>query len=130
VKKALDELFYKGVVIPRGDFHKREEYKFVRTLTHLHDAALATEELDVKKDKPFFKMWDELMMKEAYPRIADQFAGMKERGAKPFSRIIPAYLSIKDLPGFCHRRISGNPEGPGENRDRAVLVQAVQRCGG
>ena len=44
VKDSLDELFYKGVVFPRGDFRRREFYRFARSIGQLHDAVMATME--------------------------------------------------------------------------------------
>ncbi len=54
VKDTLDELFYKGVIFPRGDFRRREFYRFARSIGQFHDATQATEQLDVEKDRRFF----------------------------------------------------------------------------
>ncbi len=42
VRQVLDDLFYKGVVFPRGDFNQREYYRFARNITQLHDANQAS----------------------------------------------------------------------------------------
>lgn len=95
VKDALDELFFKGVVFPRGDFRRREYYRLARSVGQLHDAVLATVELDVEKDQPFFELWWDFKMNEMYPRSAEHSKGQD----RPSSRLIPAYKSIKDLDG-------------------------------
>ncbi len=95
VKDALDELFFKGAVFPRGDFRRREYYRFARSLGQLHDAVLATQELDTEKDQPYFALWWDFKMNEFYPRAAEAARGQD----RPRQRLIPAYGSIKDLDG-------------------------------
>jgi len=95
VNDSLDELFYKGVIFPRGDFRRREFYRFARSIGQLHDAVLATRELDVKKDRKFFEMWYDFVMNEMYPYFAKD---MKRRDRR-VDRIVPAYKAIKDLDG-------------------------------
>lgn len=89
-------LFFKGVVFPKGDFLHRETYRFARSIGHLHDTVLATEALDVVKDRFFFELWYDFVMNEMYPFFAK---GMKQRN-KTVDRIIPAYKAIKDLDGI------------------------------
>ena len=50
VKDALEELFYNGAIVPRGDLVHRELYRFHRDIGSFHDNTLATEQLDVEKD--------------------------------------------------------------------------------
>ncbi len=95
VKDSLDELFYKGVVFPRGDFRRREFYRFARSIGQLHDAVLATRELDVERDRSFFELWYDFVMNEMYPYFAED---MKRRSRR-VDRIVPAYKAIKDLDG-------------------------------
>ncbi len=95
VRDTLDSLFFKGVVFPRGDFRKREYFRFARSIGQLHDAVLATEALDVVKDRPFFEPWYDFVMNEMYPHVAERMKLQSRRG----DRIVPAYKAIKDLDG-------------------------------
>jgi len=95
VRDSLDELFFKGVIFPRGDFRQREFYRFARSIGQFHDAVQATIELDVVKDQEFFELWYDFVMNEMYPHFADN---MRQQDG-PHDRIIPAYKSIKDLDG-------------------------------
>jgi len=95
VKDTLDELFFKGVIFPRGDFRRREFFRFARSIGQFHDATMATEELDVERDRRFFEMWYDFVMNEMYPHTAEQMKLLD----RPYTRIIPAYNSIKDLDG-------------------------------
>ena len=95
VRDTLDELFFKGVIFPRGDFRRREFYRFARYILQLHDATQATGELDVDKDRQFFELWYDFKMNEMHPYLAEEY---KRRG-KPSTRIIPAYKAIKDIEG-------------------------------
>ena len=95
VKDTLDDLFYKGVVFPRGDFRRREFFRFARSIGQFHDSAMVTEELDVVKDKRYFELWYDFVMNEMYPNTAERVKQLEE----PRYRIIPAYKAIKDLPG-------------------------------
>jgi len=95
VRDNLDELYFKGVIFPRGDFRHREYFRFARSIGQLHDAVLATRELDVEKDRPFFQLWDDFVMNEMYPSFAERYRQLPG----PISRIVPAYKAIKDLPG-------------------------------
>jgi electron transport complex protein RnfB len=95
VKDALDELFFKGVVFPRGDFRLRESFRFARSIGNLHDTTLATQQLDVVKDRRFFELWYDFVMNEMYPHFAKQFQLRNKR----VDRIVPAYKAIKDLDG-------------------------------
>ena len=117
VKDALDDLFFKGVIFPRGDFRKREFYRFARTIVQFLDATITTEGLDVEKDRRFFELWWDFKMNEMYPYFAER---VKERG-KPDMRIVPAYKSIKDLDGVL----------PYENYQELLKAQeriAMQPC--
>ena len=95
VRDNLDELYFKGVIFPRGDFRHREYFRFARSIGQLHDAVLATRELDVEKDRPLFQLWDDFVMNEMYPSFAERYRQLPG----PISRIVPAYRAIKDLPG-------------------------------
>lgn len=95
VQDTLDSLFYKGVVFPRGDFRRREYYRFARSIGQFHDATMASFELDPKEHTDFYRMWYDFDDEEMYPHFAE---GMRQR-PRPFQRIVPAYAAIKDLPG-------------------------------
>lgn len=95
VRKALDDLYFKGVVFPKGDFAQRDYYRFARHIMQLHDSVQATRALDVVKDRPLFQMWHDFCKEEMYPRMG---ATIKAASAR-ISRVVPAYKAIMDLPG-------------------------------
>ncbi len=95
VRDTLDELFYLGVTFPKGDFHKREYFRFVRNMGQFFESAMARRKRDPEGDSHFYKLWHDFSMNEHYPVLAERFNG----DATPFQRIIPAYRSIKDLEG-------------------------------
>ena len=53
VSESLDELFFKGVVFPKGDFNNREMYRFARSIGQFHDATQATKQRDIDDDEEF-----------------------------------------------------------------------------
>jgi len=95
VRAELDVLFFKGVAFPRGDFDKREYFRFARETMQLHDATQATQQLDVVKDREFFKMWYDFSVNEWYPGVGNFMAQLP----LPMMRVVPAYKAIKDLSG-------------------------------
>ncbi len=111
VRSTLDELFYKGVTFPRGDFVNRDYYRFARNIIQLHDASMATETRDVVKDRPFFKLWYDFALNEMYPRTADFY----RYATAPMTRVVPAYGAIRDLPGVL----------PSENFPEMLKAQEV-----
>ncbi len=94
VQKVLDDLFFKGVTFPRGDFVNREYFRFARNITQLHDASMATQARDVVKDRSYYEVWFDFIMNEMYPRTGETYKKLKA----PLTRVIPAYNAIKDLP--------------------------------
>jgi len=64
VRAELDALFFKGVTFPRGDFDKREFFRFAREMGQFHDANMATQHLDVVKDRKFFELWYDFCINE------------------------------------------------------------------
>lgn len=94
VREELDSLFFKGVVIPKGDFNNREYYRFVRSVGQFHDATQATKQRDVDEDVEFYTLWHDFVMNEWYPDVGKRQAAIPA----PHSRIIPSYKAIKDLP--------------------------------
>ena len=95
VKDELDSLFFKGVIFPRGDFRKREYFRFARSMGQFFEATMARQQRDPVKDRQFFELWHDFSMNEFYPDMAES----RKRGERPFQRIIPAYKAIKDLDG-------------------------------
>ena len=95
VKASLDELFFMGAVIPKGDFRKREYYHFVRSAGQFFESAMARAQRDPVKDSHFYRLWYDFAVNEFYPNLADGF----NRSEVPHQRVVPAYKSIKDLEG-------------------------------
>jgi len=96
VRAELDALFFKGVTFPRGDFDKRESYRFARNTMQFHDANMATQQLDVVKDRKLFELWYDFCLNEWYPSVGNFMAQMPQS----LMRVVPAYKAIKDLPDF------------------------------
>jgi len=96
VKKELDVLFYAGAVFPKGDFTDRQAYRFARSVGQFHDASQAPKGIDVVKDRELYRLWHDFVMNEWYPDSGKFYAA----SPRPFARIVPAYHSIKDLPGI------------------------------
>jgi len=95
VRESLEELFFKGVVFARGDFIHRDYYRFARSVGQLHDASQASQKLDPEKDRKFYQLWHDFVMNEWYPDSGKRMA----KAEQARSRVVPAYKSIKDLPG-------------------------------
>jgi len=95
VQKVLDKLFYDGVVIPKGDFEKRDFFNFARHgMGQFHDGTQASQMRDMEKDKEFFQLWHDFVIHEWYPAKGKAAVA----SPVPFQRIVPAYKSVKDLP--------------------------------
>jgi len=95
VVDTLDSLFFRGIALPKGDFLRREYYRFSRTITQFHDATVATGQIDKDKDRHLLELWQDFKLHEMYPYYAKRD---KARGT-PTQRIVPAYKAIKDLDG-------------------------------
>jgi NAD-dependent dihydropyrimidine dehydrogenase PreA subunit len=89
VKEILERLFRKGVVFPK-DFEKRDYYRLARDIIQLHDATLATHEME---DEEYAKLWKEFGDLECHQRVG-QILGIS--GMKVW-RVVPAYNAIKNL---------------------------------
>ena len=94
VRASLDELYFRGVIFPRGDFDKRDHYRFARSMGQFHDATMATKQRDVVKDREFYQKWYDFVINEWYPARGK----VQAQAERPRARIVPAYQSIKDLP--------------------------------
>jgi NAD-dependent dihydropyrimidine dehydrogenase PreA subunit len=95
VKKELEALFYAGCVFPKGDFNDRQSYRFARSVGQLHDASQAPQGIDVVKDRELYRLWHDFVMQEWYPDTGKFYAA----SPRAFARIVPAWRSIKDVPG-------------------------------
>ncbi len=95
VKKEMDSLFIKGVVIPK-DFNTKDGARFCRTTLQLHDATLADMRTDVNVSPELLDSWEDFCQHEWYPQLAKEY---QERASLP-DRVIPAYQSVKDIPGI------------------------------
>lgn len=89
----LDSGYRKGVFFPtsRGHF-------FARTLTQFHDATLVDRRWDGLVGEEFFRLWDEFMEQEWYPKVMTgpvEEAGMAGGGM----RVVPARGSLKGVAG-------------------------------
>ena len=94
IKEHLEYLFVRGAVFPRGDYAKREFFRFARSMGQFHDCTQATCVRDVEKDKEFYQLWQDFVMNEWYPDQGKNFA----QAPRPTQRIVGAWNSIKDLP--------------------------------
>lgn len=93
VKKEIDDLFFKGVVIPKN-FYTREGARFCRMVIQLHDAT----ESDARADKSYgpelLAAWEDFCQKEWYPQLAREYSQLEQ----PVSRVIPAYRAVQNVP--------------------------------
>jgi hypothetical protein len=117
VSAALDELYFKGVVYPRGDFANREYYRFARNIIQLHDAVQASRDLDPVRDRPHFQQWHEFCKEEMYPRLGAIFKAATARS----SRVGPAEKSIEGLSALPGRTTRSS--GAGSHRRRPLLLR-------
>ena len=95
VRGLLDDLWRKGVVFPK-DFDKRDYIRFARDIVQLHDATLATQGLDLERDRRYFELWHEFGVHEFYQKTGEMLSAIF---TKPFWRVLPVYGAIKDIPG-------------------------------
>ena len=94
VKETLDKMFFMGIVFPKGDFRRREYFRFARSSGQLFESTMARLQRDPARDTEFYKLWHDFSVNEFYPMMAE----MNNASEKPGLRVIPAYKSIKDLP--------------------------------
>jgi len=95
LNRELDELYTKGVVFPRN-FQTREGYRFGRGVMQLHDASQCSLKTDPARERKLFELWDDFCRAEWYADLA----GGVGRGEWVLTRVVPAYLAIKDIPGI------------------------------
>jgi Pyruvate/2-oxoacid:ferredoxin oxidoreductase delta subunit len=95
VKKEIDHLFIKGVVIPR-DFVTREGARFCRNVLQLHDATEADNRSDETVGAELRDAWEDFCQQEWYASKAQEYAQQEQ----PQERVLPAYRAIQDIPGI------------------------------
>lgn len=96
VVEVLDKMFFLGVVFPKGDFRKREYFRFARTAGQFFESTQARFQRVPGEDTEFFTLWRDFSYKELYPSMAKS----NNAQAIPALRVVPAWKSIKDLPGI------------------------------
>ncbi len=96
VRETLDDLFFMGVIFPKGDFKKREYYRFARSAGQFHDSTQASQKLDPdsEEDNKFFSLWHDFALNELYPVMGKAFGA----STKPPWRIVPSYKALEGLP--------------------------------
>ena len=97
VKREIDDLFRKGVVIPK-DFQTLEGARFPRSVGQLHDAVLGdrrTEDIYGAKATELWRLWEDFSVKEWHPKQAEVYRAKEH----PVWRVIPAYKAIENIPG-------------------------------
>jgi Pyruvate/2-oxoacid:ferredoxin oxidoreductase delta subunit/predicted transcriptional regulator len=95
VKQELEDLFLKGVIIPKN-FHTREGYRFCRSVEQFHDATLTNRVLEGAQAAEFYDLWNQFCHQEWYAHYAQEYADREQ----PRERVVPAYNAIKDIPGI------------------------------
>jgi len=100
VQAEIKQLFLKGVVFSK-DFQTLENPRFARSVVQLFEATQSILDLDAKiysiaEKMELFRLWEEFSEREWYPEQIKQ----SETYTTPPYRVIPAYQSIRDLPGI------------------------------
>ncbi|MBI3954167.1 MAG: 4Fe-4S binding protein [Chloroflexi bacterium] len=96
VKRELDDGFLKGLLFPRN-FQTRESYRFARNMVQLHDATQSILKMDPAANRELFQVWEDFCRNGGYDR---DYALTYLQHPQPRSRIVPAYLAIKDNPNL------------------------------
>jgi electron transport complex protein RnfB len=99
VVREFDALFRKGVIFPRGDFNRREYYRFARSMNQLREATQASPDLHYIKDRKYFELWQTFLNGEMYREMGEIRRDLLVKSGASLFRIIPAYQSIEDLDG-------------------------------
>jgi NAD-dependent dihydropyrimidine dehydrogenase PreA subunit len=112
IKAELDELYLKGVIMPRN-FYTRDYYRFTRSVGQLHDTSESLTGIEGiytdEQKKELFGLWWDFVRNEWEPQRMPEMAKAKA----PPLRIIPAWKAIKDIPGVL----------PAENME-AIIEEA------
>lgn len=98
VKREIDILFRKGVVIPK-DFRTLEGARFCLDTMRLHDASEGsrlTRQIYGEKASQFWELWEDFCQEEYYAELARIASQMEV----PPTRVVPAYKAIQDIPGI------------------------------
>ena len=97
VKGEIDELFRKGVAIPK-DFYTLEGARFCPDAMRLHDAtegSCLTTQIYGEKASRLWELWEDFCQEEYYADLARIASGMDV----PATRVVPAYKAIENIPG-------------------------------
>lgn len=92
IKKEIDGLFNRGVVIPK-DFYTKDGARFCRVILQLHDATEADARSDKIYGRKLLNAWEDFCQHEWYPQLAKDWAKLEQ----PLTRILPSYKAIKDI---------------------------------
>lgn len=93
VKKALEDLYTKGVIFARGA-DNLEDATFALAVVQLHDITMCPFDLELVRDRKLFELWDDFCVEEWDPDQVSSWAA----GEQPQGRIIPAYKAILNSP--------------------------------
>ncbi|UCG83876.1 MAG: 4Fe-4S dicluster domain-containing protein [Dehalococcoidia bacterium] len=93
VNKQLEGLYERGVIFARSP-DNLEEASFALAVVQFHDITMCWFDVDIKKDRKLFELWDDFCVNEWDP---DQVASW-DAGEGPQGRIVPAYKAILDSP--------------------------------
>jgi len=91
VRKTLEKLYWTGAIFAMG-LDKLEQGSFALGLVQFHDITMCTFEVDIKRDRKLFDLWDDFCVNEW---DGDQVAEW-DRGERAQGRIVPAYKAIPD----------------------------------
>jgi NAD-dependent dihydropyrimidine dehydrogenase PreA subunit len=112
VTKHIRELFEKGLVFPT-----KKGPSMARTFMQLHDAALGNPNYDKSLGRIYYDLWGSIEGPMVKPAAGNLPAGY----ASEF-RVVPRWLSIKDVPG-----VQPFENAPALLKSRSLI--AVMRCG-
>lgn len=115
-KKVLDELYFRGMVVPTDSLDSRNAYRFHGRAVDVMDSVFINPRLDPNQGQTFGRKWQGFWKNEGELSFAAWLGGKEPR-----ARIVPAYGAIKDLIGIL----------PQENFHELLKTQeliSVQRC--
>jgi ferredoxin len=92
VEKHLKEMMEKGLVVTT-----RHGARMVRNTLQLHDSATNNPKYEKLLGEEYLDLWAAYQLEEHFPALIDTLVGV-DRGFA-YSRIVPRWKSIKDIPG-------------------------------
>ena len=90
IEKHLEDMKAKGLIVIT-----RRGARMVRSPLQFHDSATTNYALDKELGDEYLDLWAAYQLEEHYPELLEVIAG----GENPYSRLIPRYNAIKDMPG-------------------------------